>query len=65
MITLEKNDLTHLQEILELHDLNMDPGAGSFEEFKERSMNNVENRCLHQHVFDQALAVQLMTYMKF
>ena len=62
---IEENDLTHLQEILELHDLNMDPGAGSFEEFKERSMNNVENRCLHQHVFDQSLAIQLMTYMKF
>ena len=58
-----ENDLTHLQEILELHDLSMDPGAGSFEDFKERSKNNIENRCLHQHVFDEQLAIQIMTYI--
>ena len=45
-------DLTHLEEILILHDLKMDPPAGTIEQFKERSLKNYENRCLHQHVFD-------------
>lgn len=47
-----EDDLTHLEEILALHDLEMDKQAGTKEEFKARSLNNKENRCLHHHVFD-------------
>jgi SAM-dependent methyltransferase len=50
-----ENDLSHLNEILELHDLSMDPPAGNKEQFKERSLKNFENRGLHQHVFDDNL----------
>jgi len=50
-----ENDLTHLNEILELHDLAMDPPAGNKEQFKARSLKNLENRGLHQHVFDDKL----------
>lgn len=53
-------DLTHLEEILELHDLGMDPAGGTPDEFRERSLKNVENRCLHQHVFDTRLAVEVV-----
>ena len=60
--TTEK-DLTHLQEILKLHDLEKDPGAGTFEDFKQRSENNFENRCLHHHVFDTALVLQIVHHM--
>ena len=42
-----EDDLTHLDEILELHDLNIDKPAGSFEEFKARSLNNESHRGLH------------------
>jgi SAM-dependent methyltransferase len=56
-------DLTHLPEILELHDLAMDPPAGTPEQFKERSQKNLENRCLHHHVFDTALVVALIDHM--
>ena len=59
-----EDDLTHLEEILQLHDLALDPGAGSFEEFEKRSKSNFENRCLHHHVFDNELAIELMSYMK-
>lgn len=59
-----EDDLTHLQEILEFHDLAKDPGGGSFEDFKRRSKNNFENRCLHQHVFDTRAAVEMLDYMK-
>lgn len=51
-------DTTHLEEILRLHDLTRDPDAGDFEAFRERSTRNLENRCLHHHVFDTQLAVE-------
>jgi len=59
----DEGDLTHLEEILKLHDLSMDPGGGDFEFFQERSKRNIENRCLHQHVFDTRLAVEAVNYM--
>jgi hypothetical protein len=51
-----EDDLTHLPEILELHDLELDRPAGSLEQFRERSLNNFSNRCLHQHVFVRTIA---------
>ena len=44
--------MTHLEEILSLHDLSRDLRAGTKSEFKERSQDNFNNRCLHHHVFD-------------
>lgn len=61
--TLE-NDLTHIDEILELHDLEKDPLAGSFEQFRMRSLNNFANRCLHHHVFNTYSAVRLIDFIK-
>lgn len=49
---IDETDLTHLMEILKLHDLSMDLPAGTIEEFENRSLNNYKNRCLHHHVFD-------------
>lgn len=57
-----EEDLTHLDEILTLHDLSMDPPAGDFEDFKKRSINNFQNRCLHHHVFDIDLLKQIFRY---
>ncbi len=48
----DETDLTHLQEILALHDLSLDLAAGTKDEFRQRSLRNFENRCLHHHVFD-------------
>lgn len=50
-----EDDMTHLPEILELHDLGMDPPAGDAAAFRARSERNIENRCLHHHVFDPDL----------
>ena len=58
----KEDDLTHLPEILALHDLERDPEAGDMATFKARSMRNFENRCLHQHVFDAQLAVDLVEH---
>lgn len=55
-----EDDLTHLPEILERHDLSMDPGAGSIEQFRQRSLNNFSNRCLHHHVFDEKNSRELL-----
>lgn len=59
-----EDDLTHLPEILALHDLARDPEAGDIEAFRLRSQRNVENRCLHHHVFDTSLALSLLNYVK-
>lgn len=50
-----EDDLTHLSEILDNHDLSLDPPAGTLEEFQQRSLQNFSNRCLHHHVFDLPL----------
>jgi predicted SAM-dependent methyltransferase len=59
---VSENDLTHLDEILELHDLKMDLSAGNFENFKIRSLDNFNNRCLHHHVFDFELLKEIFIY---
>jgi SAM-dependent methyltransferase len=59
-----EDDLTHLPEILELHDLSLDPGAGSLAAFKARSERNRENRGLHHHVFDTRLAIELLDHLR-
>lgn len=60
---MTEDDLTHLPEILTLHDLSRDPEAGDMTNFKSRSMRNFDNRCLHHHVFDKHLAAELVEYM--
>ena len=58
-----ESDMTHAPEILNLHDLARDPGAGDIEAFRVRTVGNVHNRCLHHHVFDTSLAARVMDYM--
>lgn len=56
----QEDDMTHLAEILEAHDFSMDPGAGSVEQFRERSLNNFQSRCLHHHVFNETNSRELL-----
>lgn len=58
-----EDDMTHLPEILALHDMDRDPEAGDAEAFESRSRSNLQNRCLHHHVFDIQLAKNLAEYM--
>ncbi|MDP4283957.1 MAG: methyltransferase domain-containing protein [Bacteroidota bacterium] len=60
---ITENDLTHLDEILQLHDLKRDPYAGSYETFKKRSLNNLQERSLHHHVFDIELLKQMINFI--
>jgi SAM-dependent methyltransferase len=58
-----EDDLTHVPEILKLHDLRLDPGAGTdFGVFKRRCENNFEVRCLHQHIFSFEVLKEAMKY---
>ena len=50
-----EDDITHVAEALALHDLARDAGVASQAEFAARAAENVNNRCLHHHVFDLAL----------
>lgn len=60
---VSEKDLTHLNEILELHDLSRDPPAGDFESFKKRSLDNFNNRTLHHHIFDIDLMKKMLTHI--
>jgi SAM-dependent methyltransferase len=60
-----EDDLTHLQEILQKHDLKRDAGAGSRQEFEKRSLDNFSNRCLHHHVFDEHNSRELLSRVGF
>ncbi len=57
-----EDDMTHLEEILEFHDVSKDPGSASMEFFKERSLKNYENRALHHHVFDNEVLQEMLHY---
>ena len=54
----DEGDLTHIDEILALHDLSMDAPAGTLDQFRERCMRNRENRCVHHHVFSMEVLTQ-------
>ncbi len=58
-------DLTHLPEVLQMHDMEMDEDAGTIEEFTSRSKDNLINRCMHHHVFDQELAENVVKFGGF
>ena len=60
-----ENDLTHLEEILALHDLSKDLGAGTYEQFKGRCLNNKTVRAIHHHVFTIDSVLELVKYAGF
>jgi hypothetical protein len=51
-----EDDLTHLPEILQLHDESRDSGLHDIT-FRQRAERNAEFRSLHHHVFNTQLAV--------
>lgn len=61
----DEHDLSHLDEILELHDLSMDLPAGNIEQFTARSNDNFIHRGLHHHVFDFDLITKCLEFFDF
>ncbi|HEY2545235.1 MAG TPA: methyltransferase domain-containing protein [Candidatus Acidoferrum sp.] len=62
---VREDDLTHLEEILELHDLSRDPLAGTAEQFKKRCVENSVHRAMHQHTFSLESATSILKYAEF
>ena len=60
-----EDDLSTLPEILENHDLSLDTPAGNFEQFKSRSLDNFNNRCLHHYVYSPDLLREICAFLKF
>jgi hypothetical protein len=60
-----EEDLTHLTEILDLHDLSKDEAAGTKEQFYQRCLANHTNRAMHHHVFDTMGALRLISQAGF
>ncbi len=54
-----EDDLTHLEEVLELHDLARDPGAPGRSAFEQRCRENLAIRGMHHHVFVSRSVVEL------
>lgn len=61
---VDEHDMTHLNEILEKHDLSLDKEAGTFEQFIASSLDNYKNRCLHHHVFSTELLTDIADYFE-
>ena len=57
-----EHDLTHVEEIVALHDYRMTPDTASAEALRARGVENFENRCLHHHVYDPALIEQVLRH---
>jgi SAM-dependent methyltransferase len=53
----QEDDLTHLDEVLALHDLSLDPDAGSRQQFRERCLRNSSVRAMHHHVFSPEVLI--------
>jgi SAM-dependent methyltransferase len=53
-----EDDLTHLQEIVELHDLARDPGAPDRQAFEQRCRENPTLRAMHHHIFVSRTVVE-------
>jgi SAM-dependent methyltransferase len=62
---VEEDDMTHVFEVLALHDLQRDPAAGSQDQFRQRCLENKRTRALHHHVFDTRTAANLVDYAGF
>ena len=58
-----ESDLTHLDEILALHDLTRDRRAGSLEQFRQRCERNYASRAMHHHVFSPEVLVKIFTFL--
>jgi SAM-dependent methyltransferase len=58
-----EDDLSTLPEILLNHDLTLDLQAGTFEQFKERSLKNYENRGLHHYVYNADLLKEICAFL--
>lgn len=59
---VEEDDNTHFAEIINLHDIDMDPWAGNYLKFVQRSLDNANNRALHHHIFNEDTLRKMLNF---
>jgi hypothetical protein len=59
-----ESDLTHLNEVLECHDLRKDLPGCSRQQFRDRCQQNVLFRAMHHHVFSPEVLVLMLTRLQ-
>lgn len=59
----DESNLDALDEILEFHDVSRDCGIDNFEDFKIRSTQNFQNRCLHHYVYSKNLIEEMFLFV--
>ncbi|MEM3526637.1 MAG: methyltransferase domain-containing protein [Candidatus Jordarchaeaceae archaeon] len=57
-------DHLDLDEIYRTYDFELDSGIRDVNEFRERTLRNMENRALHQHVFDTETILKIYDYVQ-
>ena len=62
---IDEHDITHIEEVIALHDASKDEGYGSEAAFKQRLEENFTNRCMHHHVFDGNLVCDMLGFAGF
>jgi SAM-dependent methyltransferase len=60
-----EDDTTHFDEMFLLHDIEKDAGLSDRAEMIERTNKNIENRCVHHHVFSLELLKQMLEFCRF
>ena len=60
-----EDDTTHFPEVIANHDIEMDAGVASVEDLKKRTIDNINNRCVHHHVFDKQLVIEILELMNY
>jgi len=58
-----EDDQTHVAEALKLTDLDRDWGVADLVTFEKRLGDNLAFRCLHHHVFDTSLVVEILHFL--
>jgi len=59
-----EDDLTHMNEILVLHDVGLDPGVRSRQQFRMRCLKNESVRAMHHHVFSTETLIRMFTQVE-
>ena len=62
---VQEDDDTHYNEVIDLHDMDLDKALGSRDILKERTIQNLSYRAVHHHVFNFELIKDLLSYTGF
>lgn len=62
---VDETDNTHFIEVIDLHNIEKDPGVSDRGELEKRTADNFHNRCVHHHIFSLATMHQLLEFCGF